>query len=450
MIRSGWFALTLLAASVVASAADAELSPKDFAYGMPITASPPGAAYRVSVPLGVYQKIVHEDLSDLRVFNARGEVVPYELQQPQPKPVARTLGPSLPVFPLRGDSHAALDGVRVTIQSSGTAVNVQAAGATAKPSAINGYVVDARELTLPVVALVLHWQDGEPEFSGDIRVESSDDLGTWQVLTSDAPVVNLRTTTAQLVQSRLELPATKTKFWRLTWVGKSAPFALTSVVAEITPDKQDAARSGLIVSGAPVSGKHDEFSFDLGARLPVNRINIELPESNSVAKIQLLSRKHPTDAWRPITQGEFYRVKNGDSERRNDAVLIPQNSDRYWLARLDQPNGSIRDGAPKLEATWNVEDVVFLARGGGPFLLAYGNGSAGAANASLSSLLTGVIVLPAHAGAPQSLGGVARLLPPPRGFPWKLTVLWGVLGIGVGLLAWMAYRLSRELGRLKT
>jgi Protein of unknown function (DUF3999) len=446
MSRSGWFALALLP-STLGWAADAELSPKDFAYGMPITVSAQGAAYRVAIPVEVYRKIVHDDLSDLRVFNASGEAVPYEFQEPQPKPASRPPEASLPLFPLRGDARAALDGVRVTVQSLGTAVNVQAGAAAAESQTIKGYVLDARELTLPVLALQLHWPDGQPEFSGNIRVESSDDLGSWHLVKSDAPVVNLRTNDALLVQSRLELPSTKAKFWRLTWVGKTPPLELTSVTANVTPDRRDAERSSLIVVGTVVNDTRQEFSFDLAARLPVTQINIELPESNSVAKLQLLSRARPTDAWRPITHGEFYRVQNTGSEGRNDAITIPRNSDRYWLARLDQASGPITDGTPKLEATWNAEDVVFLARGNGPFLLAYGNASAVAATASLSALLSGVTVLPAQLDTPHSLGGPAKLLPAPRAFPWKLSVLWAVLGLGVVLLAWMAYRLSRELGK---
>jgi len=447
MSRCGGFALTLLAASALASAASRELSPRDFAYGMAIQTPAQAAAYRVPVPLEVYRNVVREDLGDLRLFNASGEVVPYELQQPQPRPVAPPPAHPLPLFALRGDPQAALAGVRVTIQSSAAAVNVQTAGVAAQSSAINGYVVDARTLTVPVLALLVHWQDGAPEFSGLLRVESSDDLGNWNLVARAAPVVNLHTPDAQLVQGRIELPATKAKFWRLTWIGKSAPFALIGIAADITPVRDSIESSSLIALGTPLNDKRQEFSFDLGASAPVNQINIELPEFNSVAEIQLLSRKRLTDAWRPVTRGEFYRVKDAGSERRNVAIVIPRNSDRYWLARLDQPNVTIGDGAPKLNATWNSEDLVFLARGRGPFMLAYGNGSATAANVSLSSLLAGVTVLPAHAGAPQALGGVARLLPSPNGFPWKSTVLWSVLGIGILLLAWMAFRLSRELGR---
>jgi hypothetical protein len=447
MIDCRWFALVLLPAA--GWAADAQLSPKDFAYGMPVTTPAPAAAYRVDIPLEVYQKSVHEDLSDLRIFNASGEVVPYEFQQPLAQSSAREPDPSLPFFPLRGDVQAALDGVRVTIQSLGTAVHVQAGETDAASQTVNGYVLDARELTLPILTLRLHWPEGAPEFTGRIRVESSDDLGSWHPVSNDAPVVNLHTHDAELVQGRIDVPSTKAKFWRLTWIGKSAPFELTSVTADVTGERHDLKRSSLSVVGTPVNDRREEFFFDLSARLPVTQVDLALPQSNSVVKIELLSRARTTDPWRPIAHADFYRVQGTDSERSNEALPILPDPDRYWLARLDQASGQIGDGALKLQATWNTEDVVFLAKGAGPYLLAYGNGSAVAASSSLSTLLAGVTVLPAQLGITQSLGGAARLLPPPRAVAWKLAVLWGALGLGVLLLAWMAYRLAREIGQRK-
>jgi Protein of unknown function (DUF3999) len=450
MIRSVFLSLGLLWASAFRCAGAADLSPGDFAYGMQITAPATAAAYRVTVPLEVYRKVVHEDLSDLRIFNARGEEVPYELQQPEPKTIPRSQGPSMPLFPLQRDAQVALDGLRITVQSQHTAINVQGGAPTTPEQAISSYVVDARQVALPLHALELHWPEDAPEFSGDIRVESSDDLGSWHIVTTDAPVINLRTSTAQLVQSRIEIPATTAKFWHLTWLGKPAPFELTAITADTTLAQRKVERSSLTVLSTPVSDKRQEYSFDLGARPPVNQINVELPESNSVAKIQLLSRARATDPWRPITRAQFYRVRNTGSERRNPPITIATNSDRFWLARLEQPSSAIGNGFPKLEATWNTEDIVFLARGPSPFLLTYGNGSAGAGSAPLAALLNGVTVLRADLGAPRSLGGPARLLPTPRAFPWKSTVLWTVLAAGVLLLACMAYRLSRELAKRPT
>jgi hypothetical protein len=34
----------------------------------------------------------------------------------------------------------------------------------------------------------------------------------------------------------------------------------------------------------------------------------------------------------------------------------------------------------------------------------------------------------------------------PAEFPWKRVLLWAVLALSVCLLAWMAYRVTREMG----
>src|SRR5271155_2377304 len=159
----------------------AELRPQDFAFGMPIETPTAGTAYRFTIPVDVFTKVAHEDLRDLRVFNAGGDVVPYELQQASPKPSSRPQGPSLPLFPLHGDSRATLNGVRVTIQSEGTAVNLQSGGTSGDPQVTTSYVLDAREIVQPLSGLQLHWPDDAAEFSGNIRIESSDDLSSWHI-----------------------------------------------------------------------------------------------------------------------------------------------------------------------------------------------------------------------------------------------------------------------------
>jgi len=435
----------LIAASCLA-APGPDLSPQDFADAVPITTPASAAAYRVAIPLEVYRKVVHDDLRDLRVFNARGEVVPYELQAPQPTPPTRPEGTVLPLFPLRGNARVTLDGLRISVQSNAAAVSVQAHPEPAQPAAITGYVIDARGVDLPLSVLQLHWPDGAPDFSASLRVESSDDLATWRIVTNDVPILNLSASGTQLVQSRVELPSAKAKFWRLTWVGHAPPLEMSSVTAETTPDRAETARASLIVPGTDTGDKRQEFAFDLATRLPVTELNIELPEPNSVAGVQILSRARSADPWRQITHGEFYRIGKAGSERRNPPIVIARNPDRFWLARLDQPFGTVSGSAPKLEVSWNAQDVVFLAHGSGPFMLAYGSGAAEDASTALASLLNGVTVLRAESGAPQPLGGSARRQPAPRQFPWKVTVLWTVLGLGVVLLGYMAYRLSRELG----
>src|SRR5262249_8253261 len=102
-------------------------SPRDFAYRMQVTGTANAAAYSVTLPLALYQKIAHADLADVRVFNASGEQVPFAIE----RAVAGTVlsaATALPLFPLRADSSATPDALRVTIESGKSAINVQAVG----------------------------------------------------------------------------------------------------------------------------------------------------------------------------------------------------------------------------------------------------------------------------------------------------------------------------------
>jgi hypothetical protein len=286
-----------------------ELSPASFAFGMPVVIPADAAAYRVSLPIGVYQGVAREDLGDIRVFNARGEVVPYALSRPSAQTLAR--GPG----------------------------------------------------------------------------------------------------TAQPADGRLE-----------------------------------AERSSLEIAG-PASGvAPGEYEFDLGARLPIERVNLELPEHNTVAAVELLSRMHPRDPWRHVAARQFYRVSSADGELTNAPIDIATDSDRYWLARAVGSNGTGTAEPVRLQVTWTPSEMVFLARGSGPYMLAYGSTAAPPAETDLSSIPTAVTVLRATLGARRELGGQARLAQPAVEFPWKRLLLWAVLALSVCLLAWMAYRLSKEIG----
>jgi hypothetical protein len=321
---------------------------------------------------------------------------------------------------------------------------VQTAQGSTQALAVTSYVIDARDRSLPLSALELHWPDGAPDFSGRLRVESSDDLAVWRIVRGDAPIVSLRASGAQLIQSRVEFPAAKAKFWRLTWLGKPAPFQLSSVTAVPAAAPPQAERVTLTVAAIPGDQNHREFLFDLGARFPVNQVDIELPEANSVLRLQLLSRAHSTDSWRELTQAEFFRVQTGSSERRNDPIRVTTNSDRYWLARVTPADAAGSAGALKLQVSWDQQDLVFLARGQGPYVLAYGYDRAAAASTALTLLLKDVTVQQASLGSVRLAGGPGRL-ESPRVVPWKRLILWSVLAGGIVLLAWMAYRLSREL-----
>jgi hypothetical protein len=438
----------LLAAGAVArggAPATSDPSPQDFAYKMRVIGTGDAAAYRLSLPLAVYRKITHPDLGDLRVFNGSGEAVPFALERPAAGTLANAAR-ALPIFPLKDDSSATLSALRVTIESGKGAVNVQTGGSIVPSGRTNTYLVDARTLDVSVSALRLEWPADAADFAGRLKVEASDSLADWRVVAAAAPIANLRSNGERLVEQRVELAPTRAKYWRLAWVGAAAPFVLTAVLAEPGRQSVEARHTSLATAGTPVPAKPGEFEFDLGARLPVDRVNLDLPETNTVVEVELLSRARVTDGWRAIRRTGFYRLKSDGAELRNGPIPVESNADRYWLVRADRRGGGLGVGAPRLAVEWIPHEVVFVARGEAPFFIAYGNVSAASAAVSLAAVPKNVAIEPATLADEEALGGDARLRPPPTPYPWKTGLLWSVLILAAGLLAWMAYRLSRESG----
>lgn len=436
----------MLALWCAAAQAGTELTPRDFAYVMPVSTPVVAAAYSATLPLDVWRGSAHPDLRDIRVFNGRGALVPYELRPLQVTAGSPPQAPALPLFPLPMDARVTLDGVRISVESRGTAVDVHTGAAQPAAARTASYLIDARALAQPLDGFRLHWANGAADFTGSLRVEASDDLAAWRLIEAGAPIVNLTAGSAQLVQSRIVFPSTRAKFWRMTWTGRSAPFALSTVTAD-TADAPPVQRLSVSVPPQSWDERRHEFAFDLGTGLPVEQLDVELPEANNVLRLQILSRASTGDPWRAVTAGEFFRIQEGGGERRNEPLTVSPDSDRYWLVRLERPDAALGAAPPRLRVAWQKRELVFLARGSGPFLLAYGDAALEAAATPLDDLLSQLTLQPAVLGAARVSGGPARLVPPPRTLPWRMLVLWSVLAAGVLLLGWMALRLSRELAR---
>jgi hypothetical protein len=428
------------------------LSPQDFAFGVPITTTEDAAAYRFALPIAVYQNTYRDDISDIRLFNAEGNAVPSSLLRPMAPSSIHKAAQALPLFPLHEGARVMLDGVRVTIDSPGSAVKLQTQRGSPVDAPVNQYILDGRALE-PMVsaisALRLQWPEAASDYTGRVRVEASDDLGSWRMVVAAAPIANLHADGQALIENRVTLRPTAAKFWRISWLGAAPTFELTSVLAEPADGPVEPVRAVLEVLGVPDPTDATAYVFDLGAHAPVTRVNVLLPEPNTVISMELSSRRTPRDPWRPVTRAGFYRLKTPDGEQQNAPLEIIADVDRYWHAHI---TGS--DNLPhkplRLRVEWVPNEVTFLARGQGPYLLAYGNATVARADTDLSQIPSTLEIAPATVGLPQVLGGSSRLVAKPAPFPSIRAVLWSVLLLAVVLLAWMAYRLFKENGGVRT
>ena len=148
-----------------------------------------------------------------------------------------------------------------------------------------------------------------------------------------------------------------------------------------------------------------------------------------------------------------YRIVRDGQELASPAVPIAPNPSPRWRVIVDQTSGGFGSALPELEVSWPARNLVFLARGDGPYLLVFGRQDAQPAQLPLPTLIPGYRD-GAETAFPVAETGALRSAPPPApsrlpqfigdADPKKLG-LWAALIIGVLVLALMAWRLSRQM-----
>lgn len=452
----------LLALALAPGLAVAQEQPSDYRFSARLQVDGAGSHYRFAVPPAAYRGTERGDLGDVRVFNAAGEPVPYAFADRDAKPVAPPVK-AVNIFPLHGDQTTGLEGttVRVERTGSGTVVNVSVAGASSDARrTLLGYILDAAELKSPQQALLLHWKTSQG-FSARARVEGSGDLKTWRTLAADAPLLHLEHGGARLERRRVELGGVHVPYLRLSFSGVPGDFALTGAELELRPDNPQPLRDWL--SLAATQGKEPgELLFDAAGHFPVDRVRLHLPQPNTVARVQLLTRRQAGEKWRPVASATAYRLaREGGDDIVSPDMVMPPVLDRYWMVRVDQRGGGVGAGALRMDVGWVPHEVVFVARGEAPFLLAYGNRKAKSGALPMGTVLPRQGERQLTQARYASVGEVSGAAPPspslfaePGRFldhladnrELKKWLLWGALVIGVVLLAGMAFRLLRSLG----
>ena len=438
--------LILLMPSVVTPAE----VPQDFASGMTIQADGQDALYEIELPAALYRGVTRSDLGDLRVFNGHGEVVPHALRPRVVTVEQAGAAVRLPVFPLYGGSNEKFEDLQVRIEkrADGTIIDIKSGGKKAGERKLRGYLLDASALKSAIQTLHLGWQSASSSFIGHVSVNGSDDLTAWKRLSENAALARLDFAGHQVERNAVELRAARLKYLRLSWPDSQAPLDSLTVRAVPAPSRIAAARLWESVTGVAVADKPDEYSYDLGGYFPFDRLRVELPQVNSLVQLQLFARAKPSDEWRRLLSAVAYRLRQGETEVTSPEITLTTSGERYVLLRVDQKGGGVGSGVPAIQIGWVAQKLVFAARGAGPFQIAYGSATVKPAAFAIESIIPGYKtdvefkVTPAKLGEQVTLAGSAQLRAP---WDYRKVALWGSLIAGVGLLGWMALRLSRQI-----
>ena len=417
-----------------------------FRYSAPIEVTSKEPTQRLELPLEVYRE-AKRDLSDVRVLNGKGEPVPIgfagspDAVRVPPTPV------ELPQFPItRLETTAAKSGgpgTEVTIRTQdGTLVAVRGRGVESKntPKAV-AYLLDASALKdEPIRALIVDWDAAPGSQVVNVRVEASEDLKSWTPV-GGGPLVSVQGDGRALTQPRIDFAPRKARYLRLTW---DAPgFVLKRARAEKEAGSEPAARVTRVVQGT-AGAKPGEYLYDLGGRLPVEAYRLIPADVNDVVAATILARNDEKEPWRTVGFAPFYNLRQADGEKQSPPIEIGRLSARYWMARVGQ---GAAPRAPALEIRWRPGQLVFVARGDGPFTLAFGDAQAPAVALPVSAMLPNYKRL-AELELPVAKVAEPTAAPPPGRWEtwWRETnarrlTLWAILIGGVAVLGVMAWRL---------
>lgn len=438
---------------IESAAAQSSTQPNDFAFGIPLELEAGGSIYEFKLPRDVYEGVTRADLGDLRVFNGADEVVPHFVRYLPVKADSVKAREPLPLFPLYGKAGQPLEGVSLKVKrdAAGTIVEVQTHDAQSE-NRLLAYLLDASRLERTIDALVIEFGREPQNLILKIAVGCSDDLENWQPVLISATIADLTYGGFSLRQNRISFHPTKAKYFRISWAsGENAP-VLESITAELAAETVSSTREWLTLSSSVKKSDPGEYYLTIPGYMPVDRLRVVLPQKNSIAPAAFWSRNEDDEEWRYRSSTLIYDLQLDGEEIANPDVAFNPLSDRQWRMVVEQSGGGLGDGLPQLEIGWVPQQLLFVARGGEPFTVAYGNARIMAIEKSpeiLNALQQEdkLTIKSAQTGAPISLGGESRLRPPALGSNPKNWILWGILILGVLMLGWMAVRLFRQMTR---
>lgn len=417
----------------------------DYRQLMPLVPVHEGGQHRLELPKDAYLYAERTDLFDLRIFNASHESLAYSLSDAPATLGAKPEPATLNWFALP-DEPAPDGNLTVALGPDGTLTATRNHHPPSQTVARH-YLIDASGLDYPIEAMQIRTDDTQA--LRHLSIDGSDDLRAWHSVTEHAPWLSVHTGAVQLNQNRVEFPPARYKYYRINW--EDSPEPVRQILVEATTDNLPAHYLQHLLRAAPSKPSSADYEFELPPALIPERLRLLLPQPDSVASVSIYTRKSKKDRWQALTSAAFYRISRDNAESTSPAHPLPGTHARYWRIHIDRYSHELPSSL-ELALSWRPHQLVFLASGSAPYTLAFGNPHAKAAGFSLYTLLPGYRTGD-ELKLPQATTG-ARVSREPdpvsftnrwREIPWMKLMLWAILVAGVMVLAWMAFRIKKDL-----
>lgn len=434
-------------------------SPADFAWRASLEVPAAAGVARVALPAQALLQLQSADAGDIRIFNAAGESVAFaRLGVPAAPPEKTGRFAALPLYSPPAGEAAPKDAVQVRIDGAGgqrsVYVRMDGAGIDAGSAPkLNAALLATRDEKRPIGALEVQ-ATLPPNTPVRMAVFSSADLAQWSPVPvrgrlyrfegEGAPVnMTLEFERPQILEGR---------YLRLDWAGQDG-VAVAAATGVIAPSAQTPARQRAELP-PPQPARNGALEIETGFRTPMAGLHLATPRQNTLLPVRILGRNDTSQPWRLLARTVVYRLGTEGDEAVNPPQPLHGASAR-WL-RIESTHGAdLSASGLQASAEFAPLQLVFVATGAGPFVLAAGRADTPSAALPLAMIsaalgsrkaeeLPVVAIGPAVLQDRPQAGLLARIWPGAAP-PVRTAVLWGVLLLGVLLLAAVAWTLLRQL-----
>lgn len=457
------FLATLIFLPVLVAFGATEPKAGDFSWNARLEVPAGTGMARVVLPADVLTRLQSPDAADVRVFNANGEPVGFALTgltAPVDADAPRRTQDykAIPLFSTATGKSPGVGSMRVHVNDGGNtnSVWVQLAtpgtsGSAASVSTLPSAIFNSLELKQTWSAI--HVQATLPVNSPvRITADISTDLAQWTPVALrgrlyrfdgvDGPRNDVLEFDPPLVLDK--------HYLRLSWYGQEG--VLINSLAGVPAAPRGSIMPVRAALPPPKQIDKATLEWSLGFMTPLSGLALVSSQPNTLVPVRIQGRNDAAQPWRQLGQTVLYRLGADAGAPTNASLTLAGPTTRQL--RVQASNGLALDAAAiQASAEFRPLQVLFMASGPGPFMLAVGRAQTPATALNLADILAlmpgkieqlplasfGEVTLSTHQNDSSWLGSITGN---PNMRSWAL---WGVLIAGVLLLAGVALKLIRQL-----
>ena len=458
---------SLLLISGLSQAAD---KTNQYAYGAMIELSDSESMYnRIELTGDIYTQALSSTLDDVRVFNQKGQPVPFALANVYQQ---NDENQTFPVTVYSLDNHqendnnnnqedkiegkklSAIGQYNININNKNIQINLDNAN---KPNEYQAtyllQIPSEIKLGQPFSRLSIDFEEMS-NWQATANLLYSNDLKKWQTAIDNVPIMSLtdNNNNQSLNVNTIDLPSGmnfKSIYWILQL--KSDKQLIPSIkTVKFTSRKATPVRDLYPIDLNLISADEQEATYQLSTSLPIKQLTIKLQNERTVLPATIFYKTSDNDkTWHKLDDYIFRSINDTNQSQtinfNNSTLNIKQLKIKAINASLDNP--------PSVTAYLYRMRIIFNSANNGPFILAWGSPIAKPASLSEKALLSDTIsaqdVPEAYLGDKVKLGNREVLSQTDdnssKSSSLSKWLIWGVLIAGALFLMLLALKLLKEV-----